>query len=163
MEKEISDIHYRLGLELAKDGHDEEAIAKFKMALEHDPLNAGAFNNLGLAYAHFGEMDLAIEQYQKALKLKRNFAKAHNNLGVAYVKKEQVDWAIAHFKQALQLAPNYPEAQKNLQTATFRKGHFEMDEGAARRLRNDFAVAQFNSIRSQRRSGILAWMKKFFL
>ncbi len=158
---ETSDIHYQLGLELARDGHDQEAIAEFKMALEHDQTNACAFNNLGLAYAHVGEMELAIEQYQKAIKLKRDYAKAHNNLGVAYVKKEQVDWAIAHFKQALSLEPGYPEAQKNLQTATLRKGRYEMDEGEARRLRNDFAVSQFNAIRP-RRAGLFARLAKIF-
>ncbi|MGE5708022.1 MAG: tetratricopeptide repeat protein [Bacteroidota bacterium] len=144
---ETAEIHFELGLELARDGHDGEAAAEFRQVVELEPGDAVAWNNLGLALACSDDLDGAIQAYQQAISLRREYVKAHNNLGVAYMKKGQVDWALAHFKQALQLDPTYPEAQTNFQHAMLHKGRFELDESAARRLRNDFGVERFNALK----------------
>ena len=64
------------------DGFDE-AIAHYQEALEIEPNDADAHNNLGLALAGRGQIDEAMAQYHEALKIRPDFAEAHINLGLA--------------------------------------------------------------------------------
>jgi tetratricopeptide (TPR) repeat protein len=50
-------------------GEQEEAVAAFRKALELNPDNALAHNNLSVAYFAQGRFDLAIEYADRALAL----------------------------------------------------------------------------------------------
>ena len=66
---------------LAGGGRIDEAIAHYQKALEIQPGNAEAHNNLGLALAGCGRKDEAIGHLKKALEIKPDYAEAHFNLG----------------------------------------------------------------------------------
>jgi Flp pilus assembly protein TadD len=57
------------GIEVAKRGLWYEAIFRWKKAVELDPQNASARNNLGVAYEQSGDFELAEEEYERALEL----------------------------------------------------------------------------------------------
>ncbi len=57
------------GIEVARCGLWYEAIFRWKKAVELDPQNASARNNLGVAYEQAGEFELAEQEYKRALEL----------------------------------------------------------------------------------------------
>ena len=60
------------GIEVAERGLWREARFRFERAVELDPANASALNNLAIALEQQGEFDGAREAYEKALELKPN-------------------------------------------------------------------------------------------
>lgn len=60
------------GLDVAQKGLWQEARFRFERAVELDPSNAAAYNNLGVALEQMGEFDKARAAYEKALELKPN-------------------------------------------------------------------------------------------
>lgn len=61
----------KVGSESARAGLWREAMFRFNRAVEIDPNNAMAYNNLGVAYESNGEFDKAREAYLNALRLDR--------------------------------------------------------------------------------------------
>src|SRR5262245_43318041 len=60
------------GIEVAQKGLWQEARFRFEKAVELDPDNAQALNNLAIALEQQGEFDKARSAYDRALKLKPN-------------------------------------------------------------------------------------------
>ena len=60
----------RFGIEVAQKGLWQEARFRFEKAVELDPDNAQALNNLAIALEQQGEFDQARAAYDKALRLK---------------------------------------------------------------------------------------------
>jgi Flp pilus assembly protein TadD len=58
------------GLHVAQKGLWQEARFRFERAVELDPDNAAAYNNLAVSLEEMGEFDKARAAYQKALALK---------------------------------------------------------------------------------------------
>lgn len=54
------------------------------MALEFDPQQAMALNNLGVIAKSSGQLDKAIEYYERAVAASPTFTQTLNNLGVVY-------------------------------------------------------------------------------
>ena len=67
--EEIAKKEVEFGIEVARIGLWREAIYRWQKAIELDPSNASARNNLGVAYEQAGQFDLAEEQYKRALEL----------------------------------------------------------------------------------------------
>ena len=65
-------------------GKYDLAIIVYKKALELDPENVYALNNIGDAYYKQGKYDLAISAYKKALEMDPENVYMLNNLGNAY-------------------------------------------------------------------------------
>ena len=61
--------HVEFGIEVARHGLWNEAIYRWRRALELDPTYAPAWNNLGIAFEHEGRFDEAREAYEAALDL----------------------------------------------------------------------------------------------
>ncbi len=55
------------GIEVAQKGLWREAIYRWQKAVELDPDNASARNNLGVAYEQEGDFELAEQEYKRAL------------------------------------------------------------------------------------------------
>ena|SRR6185436_7783192 len=60
----------RFGIDVARKGLWTEARFRFERAVELDPDNPEALNNLGVALEQQGEFERAKAAYEKALKLK---------------------------------------------------------------------------------------------
>jgi Tfp pilus assembly protein PilF len=57
------------GIRVAQNGLWNEALYRWKKAVEIDPTYAAAWNNLAIAYEHEGKFEDAKKAYEKALEL----------------------------------------------------------------------------------------------
>lgn len=103
-----------MGEALAVRGQLEEATAQYRKALEIEPHDASAHNNLGFALASSGQFDDAIVQFQQALEIKPGDAGAHGNLANALAARGRFAEAKTHYEAALKIRPDQVEAQRNL-------------------------------------------------
>ena len=60
----------KFGIEVAQQGMWREALFRFEKAVEIDPQNPSALNNLAVAQEQMGEFQQARESYERALELK---------------------------------------------------------------------------------------------
>jgi protein O-GlcNAc transferase len=77
-------ILIREGEELFNSGHILDAKCAFLHALEKDPENTIALNNLGVLYWHTAQPEKAIEAFKKVLALDPEYQDAKNNLEELY-------------------------------------------------------------------------------
>ncbi len=95
-------------------GQWKTSITLYEHALEVNPENYVAHNNLGLILADQGKTREAIRHYFKALRVKPMYAHANNNLGTALIQLGKFDEAEVFIKEALKADPYYAEAYSNL-------------------------------------------------
>src|SRR5690348_15490495 len=57
------------GIKVAQNGLWNEALYRWKKAVERDPTYAAAWNDLAIAYEHEGRFDEAKDAYEKAIQL----------------------------------------------------------------------------------------------
>jgi len=82
------------GIEVARRGLWREAIYRWEKAVELDPTNASARNNLAVAYEQSGQFELANEAYERALELEPNNLYIRQNYELfreAYERKQRTD------------------------------------------------------------------------
>ena len=68
--EESSTKEVKFGIEVAQKGMWREALFRFQKAVEADPQNPSAQNNLAVALEQMGQFDEAREHYERALDLK---------------------------------------------------------------------------------------------
>ena len=119
---EDSRVYVKLALARERLGRPNKAIADYHKALQINPGDALALNNLGNCAAARGRLDEAATYYQKALESKPDFVDARNNLGVTLGRKGKFGEAIAQFQRVLQLDPTLAAAHRNLGLAFQGKG-----------------------------------------
>ena len=123
-----------LAVALISQGKD--ARYALTRAVQNDPADAIAHNNLGNAFARAGQFDQAIASYRRALNLRpqfieahHNLAQAHDNLGGALLAIGRVDEAVASFRGAVEIDPEFFEAHNNLGNAL--RGAGQLDQALA--------------------------------
>ena len=109
-------VYSRVGAELFKAGQPMEAAAQFRQALEADPTDAGAYNNLGVAYERMGHEE-AQAQFERAIQLRPDFTHAHFNLARILMKKGRQTEASAELQRTIRIDPNHVAALNMLGTA----------------------------------------------
>lgn len=67
-----ADVQDNFGVQMAKQNLWREALFRFRRAVEIDPSDAMAHNNLAVAYEANGDFDNARKEYLEALKLDRS-------------------------------------------------------------------------------------------
>ena len=60
----------KFGIDVAQKGMWREALFRFERAVEIDPQDPSALNNLAVALEQMGEFDEARESYERALEIK---------------------------------------------------------------------------------------------
>ena len=111
---------YGLGLfiqrqgESSKDNNERQscynmAKKQYLKALEQNPGNLKALNNLGNCYYNSvpAQIDSAYSYYQKLLKLDTTYANVYHNLGNIYANKNQMNKAIWAYNKAISLDKNF--------------------------------------------------------
>jgi superkiller protein 3 len=129
----------------------DDAIAAFRKAVELDPKNARAHNNLGGSLLNRGRLDEAFACCKKAIELDPKYRQAHQNLGAIHFKQRRLDEAIACFKNAIELDPQIASAHTYLGVALREKGRL-----------NEAIAAYREAVRVQPNSALahnnLAWI-----
>jgi Tfp pilus assembly protein PilF len=67
-----SALEVKFGIDVAQKGMWREALFRFQKAVEDDPQNPSALNNLAVALEQMGDFQKARENYERALELKPN-------------------------------------------------------------------------------------------
>ena len=116
-----------------KEERFEEAEKFYYSALEAQPTNLDAHNNLGVLLTTLGKFDEAIARYKKAIELKPDYTEAHFNLGIALNEHGKLDEAEICFKKVIELKPNYAEACNNLGNTLLKLSKFDEAEASYRK------------------------------
>ncbi|MEG4858311.1 CHAT domain-containing protein [Microcoleus sp. K1-B6] len=95
------------GLELAKLGQYEEAIAAYDKALEIDPEFHCAWNRKGITLNYWGRYSEAIAAFNECLKIQPEFHSAWNGKGNALNHLERYSEALKVFNKCLKIQPNF--------------------------------------------------------
>ena len=107
-----------------------------RKAVEQDPKNADAANQLGLTCARQSKVAEAKQWFEKAIAIHRDHTGAINNLGVLYAELGQSNDAIAAFRYGIEVAPEDEELYLNLGRLYVRMG----DREKARELMRELLV-----------------------
>ncbi|MBI4785495.1 MAG: tetratricopeptide repeat protein [Chloroflexi bacterium] len=128
----LTATHTTMGIQYAKEGKLDQAIAEFKKAIELDPTNPSYHRNLGSAYYAQGKFNDAVAAFEQAIKLNPRYGEAYGDLTAAYVGLGKFTQAVESGKKAIELAPKYPNAYNNLGQAYYGQG--KLDEALAQFL-----------------------------
>ena len=99
-----------LGFACLMTGRASQAVQVLLVALELDPQNTRAVNNLGLAHGYLGEYDKAHEMFLRTM----TEAEAMSNLGYVATQAGNKDFAIQCYSRALDLNPDLTNAKEAL-------------------------------------------------
>jgi peptidoglycan/xylan/chitin deacetylase (PgdA/CDA1 family)/uncharacterized caspase-like protein len=109
----------RQGQLLYREKKYNDALQKFKGAVDLQPTDAVLLNNLGYLYYVMGRYDDAVTYLQKTLAADPKRKEAHGNIADALLKLGRRDEAKQHYQQYLALFPNSPrtpEVRRILET-----------------------------------------------
>jgi Flp pilus assembly protein TadD len=89
------------------------AAAQYRKALEMDPDNLNALNNLGAAYGMLGRSDEAIRLFRKVIELRPDSPQAYKNTGIMLFRTPgKRKESVFYFRRYLELAPGDPDGEK---------------------------------------------------
>lgn len=119
------------GKELYSNDQDEQAVEKFKQAIERDSNNAEAHLRLGMSYGALEKKDDADTEYKKAVELFKKKVQADSKdsdtyfyLGEAHSFLHQDEDAVRAYRQATKLKPEDEEAWYRLGMAETRLAQY---------------------------------------
>jgi len=96
---------HRSGYDALQAGNFTEAVTLLKRAVELEPKDQAAWNNLGRAYMSLRQTDAAIDAFEKQIAVNPFDQYAYNNLGRAHVVNRDYDKAEAAFLKQLEVNP----------------------------------------------------------
>jgi tetratricopeptide (TPR) repeat protein len=105
---------FHRGNKLLAEGSHAEAAALYEQAIEIDPSNAEAQNNLGSALCYLARYDEAEQYFRHSMATKPNYPVPYANLGNLQRIRGQLVAAEASLRHALKLLPKYTDARINL-------------------------------------------------
>jgi tetratricopeptide (TPR) repeat protein len=82
-----AEAHYGMGLALAAEGNQQEAIGEYKTAVRLDPQAGGINYDLGVSYAKLNQYDDAIAAYRKEQQQSGDDYELETALAAAYQAK----------------------------------------------------------------------------
>ena len=104
---------FEVGLQHAKEGNLEEAIASWDKVLEHDPHIAQAWHNRGSALAYLDHLEEAIASFDHAIALNLNDYQSWNDRGNALYNLHRWEEALNSWNQAVSIKADYYQAWYN--------------------------------------------------
>ncbi len=133
---------------LRRLGRMSEAMAAYDDAIEADPDNADAHNDLGVLLCdHASQPAEACRHFDRALALRPAFDRCHNNRGLALEAMGRTAEAMAAYREALTLNADLASAHNNLGNLLHDQGEVAAALDHLRRavtLAPDFAEAHTN-------------------
>ncbi len=131
LDPKSADTQLLIGEVFRREGHPDEAEARYRRALKLRPEFPEAHNNLGVIQAGRRNWDEAIREFRLAAENEKygQRDRAYNNLGRAYVEKKDLAAAGKAFRSAIALNSRLPESYVNLGRVLSTRG--DLDGGAA--------------------------------
>jgi arylsulfatase A-like enzyme/Flp pilus assembly protein TadD len=123
-----------LGIARTGDGDLSGALTSFRRALERDPRNALAYQNMGIAQLQFGKYAEALASFERALALNDHLPRAWNARGVALEKSGRPKEAMEAWKRASDLDPHQVDALYNLALVSGQQGDYATARQALERF-----------------------------
>jgi tetratricopeptide (TPR) repeat protein len=114
--------HHNLGVALARENRDEEALAQYLAALRIDPRFAEGYYSLGNLMLRAKDYEQALRLYGETTRLEPGHALAHNNAGVVLGMMGRRAEAVVELQHAVRLAPKSAGVHYNLAMALLREG-----------------------------------------
>jgi predicted CXXCH cytochrome family protein len=111
-----------LGLALADQGFDDEAMAVLAKVVEAHPDNADAQFNLGWLYAKDQQFDKALDHFEQAVTLRPNMTMAWYYRGNVLAATNRLDEAVENYRQALDIEPAHRRAYTEIRKALMQLG-----------------------------------------
>ena len=111
--------------DLLKKKQYAAAAVEWSKALQLEPDEAPAHNNLGRALVETGKVEEGMEHYRRALELSPGYPEAYNNLGNALVRRRRLPEAVEQFEKALESNPDHASAQVNLGATLAQMGRID--------------------------------------
>lgn len=124
-DKEKVEEYLEKGNDYAASGDMDKAMSEFKKALEVDPGNPLAHNNMGIIYKNKGLYTTAIEEFKLALEGMPNYYKTYNNLGNIYFEREYYDEAEKYYQKCIKVKPDFAECYWNLALCCEASGQYD--------------------------------------
>jgi len=115
----------KLGVECARQGRLEDAVACFRQAVELDPGCAEAHNNLANALRERGRFEEALLHLNRALECKPDLPEAQLNLAVVLEARGELEEAAALLDEFLQRHPDHALALNNLGSVLKKLGRLQ--------------------------------------
>jgi len=97
------------GVNLARSGKYQEAIATYNEALEIDPGNYFVYEWMGYTYYRAGQYDEALRSYRKLIDLAPAYPRAYYNLALVLWARNDPDAAVDVVATAIKLDPKIRE------------------------------------------------------
>jgi tetratricopeptide (TPR) repeat protein len=91
------------GIHFSYLGNFEQAITHYRLAVDLDPLNLNANDDLAFGYFFSKQYDLAVEQEKKTLEIDPTFAEAHFDLSIVYLFKGNYNLWLEEWEKAARL------------------------------------------------------------
>jgi tetratricopeptide (TPR) repeat protein len=124
-EQFLDDHSYlRAGSESLRFGDHETAERSLRKALEENPDNAIAHNNLGYILLQRGQLEQAKQHFLRSIAADPDQRDAENNLSGLLIRQRDFEQAAVHARNALRLDPDFPLARLNLGTALSYAGKY---------------------------------------
>ncbi len=110
----LAQLAYDDGMDMMEQDDFENAILKFKKAIEIDPNFAFSWDNLGVSYRKSNQYEEAIEAYKKSLEINPEGRMPLMNIAVTYNLKKEFDLAIIYYNKFISIYGNDPEGYYGL-------------------------------------------------
>ena len=110
----LAQLAYDDGLEYLEENEFDNAILKFKKAIEIDPNFAFAWDNLGVSFRKTSQYEAAIKAYKKSLEINPNGRLPLINIAVTYNLNKEYEKAINYYKKFIDLYKDDPEGYYGL-------------------------------------------------
>src|ERR1700676_1687006 len=99
-DRELAEHHYYAALDLVLEGHHEQAVEEYRLAVAADPKFTDALHGLSRALQDLHRFDEAIEVAQQISEIDPDDILAHTSLSILYQKKGMVPEAEAEGNRA---------------------------------------------------------------
>jgi tetratricopeptide (TPR) repeat protein len=132
---------------LKQVGRLEESLNAMERAVEIEPKDAAAHNNLGVMYRGLGRLEAAELSYKTAITINFNLFEAHSNLANTLRELGRLGEAEVSCRKAIFINPNYADAHNNLSIILKESGRLSEAETSCRKaisINPDYADAHNN-------------------
>jgi serine/threonine-protein kinase len=123
---QLAPVHVTLGIIYVGTGRYDDAIKKFRQALQQDPRNSDALLQLAKALDNVGRATEAEDTYKKAIESRPAYWAGYNRLGNFYYKHGRYAEAQRMFRQVTELTPDNARGYYNRGAMYYLMGQYDL-------------------------------------